>query len=116
MIGFLKKEFLKNINSNYLDLINPNEDKFKDIHYKKTLELWGKGNHADNKLKYDGNETHVEKLIKTFGSEDFNKNNYLEIGCGEGIDLNYVVKNFEINNLFATDIGENIVHLTKGGV
>lgn len=113
MFQFLKKEFFKKINSNYLDLIKPNEYKFKESHYTKTFELWGKGNHANNKSKYDGNETHIEKLIETFGSEDFNKNNYLEIGCGEGIDLNYIVKNFRINNIFATDIGENIVHLSK---
>ena len=113
MIGFLKKEFLKNINLNYIDLIESNEFIFNDSHYKKTLELWGKGNHANNKLKHDGNDTHIEKLIDTFGNEDFTKNSYLEIGCGEGIDLNYVVKNFKINNLFATDIGENIVHLSK---
>jgi ubiquinone/menaquinone biosynthesis C-methylase UbiE len=113
MIRFLKKKFLKNFNSNYLDLITPNEFEFKDSHYKKTLELWGKGNHNNNKSKYDGNETHIEKLIETFGSEDFNKNSYLEIGCGEGIDLNYVVKNFKIKDLFATDIGENIKGLSK---
>ena len=114
MIGYLKKEFLKNINLNYLDLIESNEFIFKDSHYKKTLELWGKGNHANNKLKHDGNDTHIEKLIETFGKEDFNKNSYLEIGCGEGIDLNYVIKNFEINNLFATDIGENIEKIFFG--
>ncbi len=113
MIGFLKKEFLKKINFNYLDLIKVNKFKFNDSHYKKTLELWGKGNHAGNKLKHDGNDTHIEKLIETFGKEDFNKNSYLEIGCGEGIDLNYVVKNFQINNIFATDIGENIASLSN---
>ena len=50
MIRFLKKKFLKNFNSNYLDLITPNEFEFKDSHYKKTLELWGKGNHNNNKI------------------------------------------------------------------
>ena len=114
MNGYLKKEFQKNTDSNYLDLIESNEFIFKDSHYKKTLELWGKGNHANNKLKHDGNDTHIEKLIETFGKEDFNKNSYLEIGCGEGIDLKYVIKNFEINNLFATDIGENIEKIFFG--
>lgn len=113
MINFLKESFLKNIDGNYLDLIMSNELILKDIHYKKTLELWGKGNHANNKLKHDGNDTHIEKLIETFGNEEFIKNSYLEIGCGEGIDLNYVLKNFKIKNLFATDIGENIADLSK---
>ena len=55
---------------------------FQENHYVKSINLWGKGNHAENKLNYLGHKTHIEKLIKVFGENDFNNDNYLEIGCG----------------------------------
>lgn len=112
-MNILKKEFAINKNSNYLDLVNTNKSEFRDNHYKKTLELWGKGNHVKKKLKHDGNDTHIEKLIETFGDKDFNVVNYLEIGCGQGIDLYYLLKNFDIKNIIAVDIGQNILDLSK---
>tara|TARA_B100000787_G_scaffold124396_1_gene93742 strand:- start:5115 stop:6011 length:897 start_codon:yes stop_codon:yes gene_type:complete len=112
---FLLKKYQEQNKSNYLDLIEPNQDEFKERHYQKTFDLWGKGNNAKNKLKFDGNDTHIEKIIETFGKEDFmiNGDSYLEIGCGEGIDLNYFTKNFNFKNIYTVDIGANIKDLSK---
>lgn len=109
----LKKKFIKDQNSKYINLIDLDKTKLTTKHYKKTLELWGKGNHTKNKLKHDGDNTHIEKLIQIFGKKDFQINNYLEIGCGEGIDLYYALKNFNCKNIFAIDIGQNILDLSK---
>ena len=112
MKNFVKKEFIKHINSNFIDLVI-NNSKYNENHYIKSINLWGKGNHAKNKLNYLGNNTHIEKLIKIFGKKDFYNDNYLEIGCGEGIDLKYVLENFDINHIYAADLGENIKELSK---
>ena len=112
MKNFIKEEFIKNIKSSFLDLVN-NNPKFSDTHYTKSINLWGKGNHAKNKSNYLGTKTHIEKLIQTFGEKDFYNDSYLEIGCGEGIDLKYVLQNFNINHVYAVDIGENIEELSK---
>ena len=45
-MNFLKYEFSKNINKNYLDLISKNYKFINDPFYLKTLNLWGKGIHA----------------------------------------------------------------------
>jgi len=39
----------------------------------------------------------------------------LEIGCGEGIDLKYIVNNFNLKNIFAINIGKNINTFLYGG-
>ena len=95
MKNFIKKEFIKHINSNFIDLVI-NNSKYNDNHYIKSINLWGKGNHAKNKSNYLASKTHIEKLIQTFGEKDFYNDSYLEIGCGEGIDLKYVLQNFNI--------------------
>ena len=48
-----------------------------------------------------------------FGKKDF-LGNLLEIGCGEGIDLrNSILKINNIKNIYAVDLGENIIDLSK---
>ena len=96
MISFLKEK-IKNKNLNFVDLIEGIPKFSNDNHYKKSIELWGKGNHSSNKDKHDGGDTHIEKIIEHFGDEDFKKENFLEIGCGEGIDLKGV------SNIFILD-------------
>ena len=58
----------------------------------------------------------IEKLIKNFGAKDFVNENYLEIGCGEGIDLNYVVNKYNFKNVCATDIGANVLDFPSKSV
>ena len=113
MKELIKDKFKSKINNNFLDLISDIESKINDKHYIKTLDLWGSGNHEKNREKHDdGTDTHIEKLIEVFGSNNF-KGNFLEIGCGEGIDLRYIKKNFKFNKIFAIDIGKNISDLIK---
>ena len=112
MISFLKEK-IKNKNLNFVDLIEGIPKFSNDNHYKKSIELWGKGNHSSNKDKHDGGDTHIEKIIEHFGDEDFKKENFLEIGCGEGIDLKYVIDKYMFKNVFAVDLGENIENLSK---
>ena len=108
------KNFVKIINyanNTFIDLVEDNL-LFQENHVK-SINLWGKGNHAENKLNYLGHKTHIEKLIKVFGENDFNNDNYLEIGCGEGIDLKYVVEHFNKNHIYAVDLGANIKKLSE---
>ena len=65
----LKKKFIKDQNSKYINLTDFDKNELVTKHYKKTLELWGKGNHVSNKLKHDGGNTHIEKLIEIFGKK-----------------------------------------------
>ena len=111
MKNFVRKEFINYANNTFIDLVEDNL-LFQENHYVKSINLWGKGNHAENKLNYLGHKTHIEKLIKVFGEKDFHNDNYLEIGCGEGIDLKYVIEHFKLKNIYAVDLGENIKKLS----
>ena len=111
-MNFLKFEFSKDIKKNYLDLISKNNKFINDPFYLKTLNLWGKGIHVRNKKKHKVNDTHIEKLLIYFKLNKFAKS-YLEIGCGEGIDIKYIVNNFNFIDIFAIDIGENIKKLSE---
>ena len=67
------------------------------------------------KLKYDNEkelENHIEKVIREFDLNTDNQN-FLEIGCGTGIDLRYIIQNFNFNKFFAVDIGKNVYDLSK---
>ena len=112
MKNFVRKEFINCANNTFIDLVEDNL-LFQENHYVKSINLWGKGNHAENKLNYLGHKTHIEKLIKVFGENDFNNDNYLEIGCGEGIDLKYVVEHFNKKHIYAVDLGANIKKLSE---
>ena len=101
-MNLLKSKYLKKVKNNYLNLINE-EFINKDSHYRKTLALWGKNLHKKNIKKNggfdshfnygDGINSHIEKVLKEY-SIGKNYTNYLEIGCGQGIDLRYVLNNF----------------------
>ena len=86
----ISKEYKKYINGNLVDVLNYNKIN-KDKFYQKTLNLWGKNNHKKNKKKHDGNNTHIEKVIEIFPLKE-NIENFLELGCGEGIDLRFLIK------------------------
>ena len=89
-------------NGNYIDLIDEKE-LIRNFHYKKTIDLWGKNNHKKNKTKHVAENSHIEKVLTNFPIEQ-TINNYLEIGCGEGIDINYIKNNYKKvkkNELFA---------------
>ena len=103
----LFKDEIKNFyNGNYIDLINEKE-LIRNFHYKKTIDLCGKNNHKNNKLKHLAEDSHIKKMLIEFPI-DRSIENYLEIGCGEGIDVNYINNNYKIHNFYAVDIGENI--------
>ena len=87
----LKEEFQGKVKKNFINLINEKE-LINDFHYEKTINLWGKNNHKKNKIKHIAEDTHIEKVLIEYPIED-SIDNYLEIGCGEGIDVNYLQNN-----------------------
>jgi len=105
------EEIQKKIRGNYINLINEKE-LIKNFHYKKTINLWGKNLHKENKISHIRGITHIEKLLTEFPIEN-NIESFLEIGCGEGIDLYYLKNNYKIKNNYVLDIGENIYELSK---
>tara|TARA_B100001057_G_scaffold387648_1_gene394891 strand:- start:373 stop:1284 length:912 start_codon:yes stop_codon:yes gene_type:complete len=115
----IKQIYKSKIKKNFLNLIDENLK--KDSHLIKSSNLWGKNLHKKNdnipegfekKFNYgDGVDTHIEKVIQEFDLE-IKYGNFLEIGCGPGIDLRYVIKNFKFSNIFAVDIGESIYDLS----
>jgi ubiquinone/menaquinone biosynthesis C-methylase UbiE len=107
----LKQEFQKKVENNFINLVNEKE-LINDFHYKKTINLWGQNNHKKNKSKHVAEDTHIEKVLVEYPI-DTSIDNYLEIGCGEGIDVNFLQKNYKINNIYVLDIGENIFELSK---
>ena len=117
----INSKYLSKIKDNYLDLINE-ELINNDPHLKKSLNLWGENLHKKNvdlpegfKLKFINDEeleTHIEKVIRKFNLEK-NSKNFLEIGCGSGIDLRYIIKNLNFKKFFAVDIGKNIFDLSQ---
>ena len=107
----LKEEFQGKVKQNFINLINEKE-LINDLHYEKTINLWGKNNHKKNKTKHIAEDTHIEKVLIEYPIED-SIDNYLEIGCGEGIDVNYLQNNYKIKNTYVLDIGENIFQLSK---
>ncbi len=107
----VKNIYKKKINKNFIDNINEKKLR-KDLHYKKTLDLWGLNNHKNNKNKYVASNTHIEKVISEFPISK-KIENFLEIGCGDGIDLRYLIKNYKIKNFYAIEIGDNIYNLYK---
>lgn len=107
----LKDQFKNKAKANFIDLTDEKEW-LNDFHYKKTLNLWGQNNHKNNKTKHVAENSHIEKVLTNFPIEQ-TINNYLEIGCGEGIDINYIKNNYKIQNTYALDIGENIFELSK---
>jgi len=117
----INSKYLDKIKDNYLDLINE-ELINNDPHLKKSLTLWGENLHKKNvdlpegfKLKFINDEeleTHIEKVIKKFVLKK-NSKNFLEIGCGSGIDLRYIIKNLNFKKIFAIDIGKNLYDLSQ---
>jgi ubiquinone/menaquinone biosynthesis C-methylase UbiE len=107
----LKEEFQGKVKKNFINLINEKQ-LINDFHYEKTINLWGKNNHKKNKTKHIAEDTHIEKVLIEYPLED-SIDNYLEIGCGEGIDVNYLQNNYKIKNTYVVDIGENIFQLSK---
>ena len=116
----IKSIYKNKINNNFLNIIDE-ELILKDPHLKRSTNLWGENLHKKNKnipegfrktFEYgDGIETHIEKVFNEFKIET-KLNNYLEIGCGSGIDLRYIIKNYKFKNFFAIDIGKNIYDLS----
>mgnify|MGYP001480402390 CR=1 FL=1 len=119
-MDIIKSIYKNKINNNFLEIIDENLI-LKDPHLKKSTNLWGENLHKKNKnipegfkkkFEYgDGVETHIEKVFSEFTIET-KLNNYLEIGCGPGIDLRYIIKNYKFNNYYAIDIGKNIYDLS----
>jgi SAM-dependent methyltransferase len=105
------KKFRHKIKGNLLDVIDE-RNLAKDLHYKKTFSLWGLNNHKNNKKIYNANASHIEKIIYEFPIKK-KIDNFLEIGCGDGIDLRYLKKNFKVKNIYALEIGNNIYKLSK---
>ena len=102
----LKEELQEKVQRNFINLINEKE-LINDFHYKKTINLWGQNVNKKNKSKHISEDTHIEKVLIEYPIEN-NIDNYLEIGCGEGIDVNYLQNNYKIKNTYVLDIGENI--------
>ena len=107
----LKEELQERVERNFINLINEKE-LINDFHYKKTINLWGQNVNKKNKSKHIAEDTHIEKVLIEYPIEN-NIDNYLEIGCGEGIDVNYLQNKYKIKNTYALDIGENIYELSK---
>ena len=116
--SLIKDNLQKKIKNNFLDNFNDSSVKYfsykKKLFYQRTLNLWGKESHKKNKDLHNVNiKTHIEMLFKYIPMTHF-KGNLLEIGCGEGIDMNYLLnKNNKIKGYYAIDIGENIYNLRK---
>tara|TARA_Y100000294_G_scaffold80220_1_gene75382 strand:+ start:275 stop:1276 length:1002 start_codon:yes stop_codon:yes gene_type:complete len=120
-MDIINSKYLGKIKDNFLDLINE-ELINNDPHLKKSLNLWGENLHKKNvdlpdgfKLKFgndEGLENHIEKVIREFNLET-NSENFLEIGCGSGVDLRYIIKNFNFKKFFAVDIGKNVYDLSQ---
>ena len=99
-------------NANYIDLINENFSK-KDKHIIQSINVWGSGNHKHNRKNYNSNTNHIDIFFELFGKNNF-VGNFLEIGCGEGIDLrNRILKINNLLNIYAVDIGQNLHSLSK---
>lgn len=106
---FIKKNFQQLVDSNFINLLQSN-----DIDYiaKISLSTWGQGNHSKNREVYKYGSSHIKIFFDIFGKENF-RGNFLEIGCGEGIDLiNEIVNISYLNEIYAVDIGENIEDLS----
>lgn len=119
-MNIIKSHYINKINNNFLNLI---DEKLlnNDSDLKKALSLWGENLHKRDEIKLDSFkkgfeyedkiDTHIEKVLKEFNLE-INFQNYLEIGCGAGSDLRYIIKNFNFNNFYAVDLGKNIYELS----
>ena len=97
---------------NYIDLVDKNLSK-KDTHINQSINVWGSGNHKKNRKSYNSNTFHIDIFFELFDKSNF-VGNFLEIGCGEGIDLrNRVLKINKLSNIYAVDIGQNLLSLSR---
>ena len=115
-MNIIKPRYKDKITNIYLDLVN--EDLLiNDPHYKKTFNFWGKNLHKNNKNNPRGSktkfapgdklETHIKKVFNEF-SFDLNIKNYLEIGCGQGIDLRFVIQRYKFKNIEVQDARDGL--------
>lgn len=106
---FIKENFQRLGDSNFINLLQDNEI---DHIAKISLSTWGQGNHAQNKEAYKYGSSHIKIFFKIFDKENF-RGSFLEIGCGEGIDLvNEIINLSNLNIIYAIDLGENIKKLS----
>ena len=109
----LKKGYI--LESNKLLDILDKDHLSSNEHLLKTLRVWGSGNHVNNRKNYnyeDPELTHVDYFFKLFDINEF-QGDFLEIGCGEGIDLRKLTKINTIKKIFAIDIGANLYDLSS---
>ena len=101
--SLIKDNLQKKIKNNFLDNFNDSSVKYfpykKKLFYQRTLNLWGKESHKKNKDLHNVNiKTHIEMLFKYIPMTHF-KGNLFEIGCGEGIAMNYSLNKNKLDNL-----------------
>lgn len=77
----------------------------------KASQLWGRDLHK----KFGAAPIHCNQLIEIFPSlwSASMKGHLLEIGCGSGADLEFLIKNSPVSQITAIDLGENISLLKK---
>ena len=97
--------------SNFLEIILE-----KDIGYieRKSLETWGKDLHKESKKKRVG---HIDKINKKF--VEFPRilsGDVLEVGCGTGVDSEYISSLSKVDNIVALDIGENCKDIARQNI
>ena len=87
---------------NFIDILSEKEI---GIIEKKSLETWGKDLHiASHKNKVGHINTFNEKF---FEFPNILSKNVLEVGCGTGVDAEYISSLPKVDNIIALDIGEN---------
>ena len=87
---------------NFFEIISKN-----DIGYieNKSLETWGNDLHKASKRNKVGHIYTVNKKFVEF--PNILSGNVLEVGCGTGVDAEYISSFPNVDNIIALDIGEN---------